>query len=314
MVAYRLALSEQALSEWNVRVPRRRRAPAYVERPRPMAGATVLLATRGGPEADGAVRIAACAEDALGARPAVFTARPDGADQQQGALIARTVRDVRRQLSEHAEGRRAWPLEVAAGPVPVAIADAARRRGASLVLTGLRHHSDADRLFREENVVQLLRRTSVPVLAVAPTSVGLPRVALLAIDFSAASLHAAAVACTLLAPNAEVVLAHVRPTVGGIAGVGPSIAARYERGVESALERLGRTLPLPPGGRFEVAQLEGDPAERLLERAMRIGADVVSVGVSTRPAPGGVAVGPVASTLLRSGACSVLAAPIGMDR
>jgi nucleotide-binding universal stress UspA family protein len=105
------------------------------------------------------------------------------------------------------------------------------------------------------------------------------------VDFTDTSLAAARWASVQLAPDAEIVLAHVTPTfvpppfLRGYLPSVPEADAEQEtalyRGLRGFADLVGRS-------RTRVEMLSGRPPEALAEIAQRVGADVICVGKSAK--------------------------------
>lgn len=303
------------------------RARRAAERPQPL-----LVATDGRAGATPAVRMAQRLAARTGAPVhalAVLEPIPtydtdassealDSVEQERAAGVYAAV---------HAQLRAAvgeeWPVQVTFGHTARAIAQVADERHARYVLTGLGRHGLGDRVFGTETALQLLRLGSRPVLAVAPEADGTLRRAVVAVDFGPSSVHAAALACSLLEPGGTLSLVHVKSRLELSQPTWEAWDAVYGTRVTELFQRLvaalrGGTLCDAAPGRRDVtigtAILVGDPAEEIVDYATRVGADLVAVGSHGAGFVERLLVGSVATEILRrtSGAlaaCSVLAAP-----
>jgi nucleotide-binding universal stress UspA family protein len=188
------------------------------------------------------------------------------------------------------------------------ILNALRIGGGDLLVTGLRPHDVAFRLFHDETVVDVLRRSNVPVLAAAPTLGGRPRRIVAAVDFSRASLEALSTALVLAAPGATVVLAHIEPPAADGGRDGGAFERIYRAGVESAFRPLEAALR-GAGCAAQSVIGRGDAASGLLAIAADHDAELITTGLhryphASRPMPGSVT-----AALVRAGRRSLLVAP-----
>ena len=154
-----------------------------------------------------------------------------------------------------------------------------------------------------------MRRAVGPVLAVAPSLVGAPRLVIVAVDFSRASLNAARIAMSAVADDATVLLVNVQPDLGLISNASEGYSAVYAQGVKPALARLRRELDAPTGATVESVILRGDPLTEILALARRTGADLIAAGARRQPAGEHMALGGITTGLVRDGRFSVLIAP-----
>jgi len=146
------------------------------------------------------------------------------------------------------------------------------------------------------------------VLAVSATARALPHVAVAAIDFSPASLHAARAARDLLARPGTLHLVHVRPTPGSVVAEVGGWDAVYGEGVRVELERLASELTLEDV--TIVPKLAtGQLVEALTSVARKVNAELIACGAHSLNAIDRRLIGSTPLELLRRGECSLLIAP-----
>jgi nucleotide-binding universal stress UspA family protein len=193
-------------------------------------------------------------------------------------------------------------------PAPV-IARIARERGAELILSGIEAHGAPGRAQTEDAALQVTRTSDVPVVAVPPDVALLPRRALVAMDFSEASVRAARAALLMLTGGGVLTLAHVAPDVDfremGKEGWGQI----YDQGVAGLLEQLAGELRVPGDVDVDTVVARGDTSARLLELAARGAFELVAAGSQTAPWVEWHLTGSVSTSLLRGARCTVLIAP-----
>ena len=271
----------------------------------------ILLATHGGPSADGAVRVA----DRLAARllvrldvlavvPPIFV--PEGAlgigdppepearsreDDARFAVIAQLGRCG-------VSSAREWAVDVVTGAVVPTIVDRARRLDTAVVVVGLGSHHVADRALGGETALRLAQEAVVPVLAVPPEADEAPRRAVAAIDFSPTSERAARTVARWLGAGGTLYLAHAMPAGG-------------EADAADRLADFARTLEVPDGVRVEQILLSGTPSRALLEFERRAHCDLLALGSHGRGALRRLVLGSVGSEVLRHSTRAVLAIPYG---
>ena len=284
----------------------------------------LLVASDGSDASGAAMRIAAQLAAARGVRAEVVTVLPNiplpvtsvhatipigASDAIEESRRQRRMQEIARQVQASAGARARWPVAMEVGEPAHAIAELAERRGASLVVTGLRAHGALERVLGEETALGVMRRATMPVLSVLPSLDALPRRAVLAVDFSRASLRAARAALDLLAPDARVLLVHVRPGEDQDDEVHEGYRVIYSHGVVGAFARLRRELRFPHGMRVETVFLQGEPAPELRSLVHRAEADLIAIGSHRHGMLERLRLGSVTAQLARRAPCSMLVTP-----
>ena len=224
-----------------------------------------------------------------------------------------------------AAGVERWPVRFRFGEASNTIAETARELDSTMIVVGLGRHLVRDRILGGEHALRVVRSADRPVLAVGPELRALPRTAVVAVDFSPASVRAARAALILLPENGRLVLVYVHPPLdlplaaetGGALGRRDieRFAAQWAGEAEIAAgERFARLRDelrpyMPPGVTIETRTREGAIVETVLAVADEVGAELVGAGTH---GPGLVErffVGSVASDLLRAAGRTVLIAP-----
>lgn len=297
--------------------------PSSQERTSPSAflAAPVLLATDGSEGADGAVAVAAKLVQQRRARVQVMTVVEPVPVSSVAGIIGLEERipredddpgEAQRRVVRHQLGRyqgTADLLDIAApsGAPAAAIAAAASIAEPALIILGLRRHSLLDRVFRDETTLKVMRRVSVPVLGVTPLAADLPKRAVVGVDFSLSSLHAAQGALSLLADGGTLYLVHVQPhrqDWDGHSGEDLLLGAALPAG----FARFRHLLHAPSRTRVEQVVLDGDSFGELDDFAARVGSQLVALGTIRRDeaTPRG---GRLREAFVRAACCSVLVGP-----
>lgn len=219
--------------------------------------------------------------------------------------------DLRAQLSAALDRPVDWPVRVALGTPANAIIREAERIHADFILLGLRHHNVVERVAMDETTEHVMRAANCPVLAVASTLGGLPRRALVAVDFSQASLDAARAADRLVGPAGTLVLAYVGPTTMSISDDGERVI--HELGVTSAFVwfrgELGRAAGAPVE-QITLARGTTEPvAEVLMNYADGARIDVIALGSRRHGRIERWMLGSVTTDIVRKGSRSMLVVP-----
>lgn len=283
----------------------------------------VLVATDGGPESLAALRVADAlarregrhvhilsvldpipafvpAGDALVAAPVELLD-----DERREAHLARIGALVRATLPVDS----AWDVEVLTGPVAQTIVRVARERDAALVALGLRRRGVVERIFRCDTLEEVIRLSTVPILAVVPGASELPRRAMAAIDFSRSSMRAARAALSVVDPGGVLSLVHVKPESRRRGQEGESWSTIYDQGVHNAFQRMRRELMVPPALELRPVEVSGDAVEELIRFAERAGVDLIAVGSHGHDFIERLLLGSVTTRLLRRTTCSMLITP-----
>lgn len=224
------------------------------------------------------------------------------------------AREERRLRAELEMDDGTTPLELAVGIAGECILEHARQHSAELIVVGLRHHTPPGRWLGNDTVGHVLAAQAFPVLAVLPALSARPRHVVVGIDFTSASLRAAALARRIVAPDGMIRLVHVREH---------DADARLERDrAEQALGRRGATAMLDalirdlhPTPELSISSVivGGDPAETLALFCERDGVDLLAVGSQRRGLRDRIRIGSVADALRHRAPCSMLLAPPSSD-
>ena len=231
-------------------------------------------------------------------------------DQQLGER-RESVHDRLRELGFGTSQREHPRVEVRYGDSAPSIAEVARELDARLIVLGIGPHSLRHRLLSSGTAWATGRRASCPTLAVADQSRELPRVVVVATDFSPESIHAARSALPLLADDAVVHLVHAwsRADAAFPSAALATLNERYVAALPERFVRLRRALGPLGGIAVEEHVLEGQPADLVLSLARATQADLIVAGTHGRGAVQRWLLGSTSSALLRGADCSVLLAP-----
>ena len=149
-----------------------------------------------------------------------------------------------------------------------------------------------------------------PVLVDARAADATPAsVAVVAVDFSPASLRAAKAVLPTLAPGARLIVVHVKKGAApGDENVGWWNDA-YERRCADRFAQFIRRLPARPDVTIESKFLRGDIVPTVVEYAAAQGATLIACGRLGHSLVERVFVGSVSSALIQHATCPVLVAP-----
>jgi nucleotide-binding universal stress UspA family protein len=217
---------------------------------------------------------------------------------------------IRRELTGADDDQDGVQVDVLDGPAARTVVEAARDCDARLIVVGTGRHEPIGRFIYGERALQIIAIADRPVLVVPRQAVAEPPcVAVIAVDFSQASLRAAHAVLPMLAPGGRLVVVHVKPgmtsneeTVGWWNDV-------YERDCADHFAQFLRQLPKTPGVTFDSKFLRGDIVPTLLDYAAAQGAKLIACGRLGHSLVERVSVGSVSSALVRHATCPVLVAP-----
>ena len=201
-----------------------------------------------------------------------------------------------------------WQVDVTVGDPAECIAQKAEQLDAGLILVGLGRHRFIDRMLGGETALRLIRRSRIPVLAVAPGLEALPRTVVVAMNFSQASVASARLAARVVGDGGRLFLVHVIPP-NSAADPDRSWTVLHEARVIQRLARLGKQIREESDASVETRVLRGTPARRVPDFARELGADMITVGPHGHDFFARLVVGDVSGRMLRTSGCSVLAYP-----
>ena len=298
---------------WDASDQRPRATATTWLRPPPLG--SIVVATDGGDESDGALLAGAFLAARMGAATAVVSVcetarwglrngRADVAAAIARARQARTVR-VERQLRRTVGTAATWHAEVRAGALGPEIAAFAASRDAGLVVIGRRTHPSIDRVIGREHGFRILRASRAPVFAATSGIAGVPREVVVAVNFGPGAARAARLASRLVAAGGTLHVVHVMPH-------SRRRRARADTPIEfgrarTRLRALCDDLALANNARVRPVLLAGDPVSEVLAFARLHSVDLLACGsVASSGGQHSMHVGSVASGLFRAAPCSVL--------
>jgi nucleotide-binding universal stress UspA family protein len=281
----------------------------------------LLLATDGSSSSDAAFPAAMLLAERLHAKVEVLSVvepvplLPDYPVSAPSAFFGESVNiePLRRRATEQTrslgDAAAGWNIDIESGNPVNVISREARELGARMIIIGLNHHDTLDRLLWGDTMLGLVRRSDVPVLAVAPTLKALPRRVVIAVDFSRASAASMRAALMLVDEPATIYLVHVK--------VGSELPLseielwdrEYDLALPEAFGQITAGLDIPLGVHVEQVTLRGNASKTLLEFAESVDADLLVAGSHGRGTIGRIVVGSVATHLLRGTSCSVMIIP-----
>ena len=234
-------------------------------------------------------------------------------DEEERRAVKRGIRAAY-ERTRHSGSR--VRVDVLEGSAPTTIADMAREHEARLVVIGKGTHGLLSHLVYGEQVMQIIRESQTPVLVVPPQlSLPIER-AMVAFDFSMASIRAAVTAHEMLGPGGRLTLVHVA-TPRRVTGKRSQWWLRsIERRTRETLGEFARALPPRTGVSVEVEKLHGNPVDVLTAYAQSHGTQLLACGWHEHALLERLFVESSTAELLHRAPCAVLVAPEprGSDR
>lgn len=218
------------------------------------------------------------------------------------------IEDLRMQLREvairdavgQAHERADWTRQVVIGRPAQKIAEVAERRAADLIIVGRTQRGVIDRMLGGETTLQVMRLSSVPVLVVAE-EMKKPSTVVAAVDFSPASLRAAATGLAMLNGSGTLYLVHVDEPVevfpDGFVLPDPDY---YPGQFLKLLRKTASDLNAPSGVVVESVVLSGRPTRAIVEFCDRVGVDLLVAGTHGLPRVARFLLGSVSTGLVRN--------------
>ena len=230
--------------------------------------------------------------------------QPALADEEHRQKLLETVRRVVADLP----GAEGWDKMAVTGTPSDEINRVAERLGATMVVIGLGRHRRLDRIFGSETAIDVMRHASVPVVAVPASTRSLPERALVAMDFTDASMAAATLSAQLVPQQGVLYVAHVCPFLGGPTEPGDLIDL-YRAGAQSKLDEVVGRIRGHADCAMETVLLEGEPADAILKFAKRQRCGLIGLGGHEQGLLDRILLGSIRTKVLRGATCSVLIAP-----
>jgi len=288
---------------------------------RPIARGPVVVTSRGDGSSDGALRVAMALANEAGCdirliavldlapivAPEFGTLMDVPDDDSERRRVLR--RAIAAQLRRVGVEPKTVAVDIRIGDPPTEIVRAARDARARLLVLGVSHHDLLDRVLGINTAVRVARAADVPVLVVPRSCTELPRSAIVAVDFSDASVLAARAAVDLFPRLDELLLAHVAPSVEPAIDTVARFEGRYLGDVERAFDRFRESVAVAPGTTVSRQVARGNPGRELLRIAAARGSELIVAGSHGHGALQRIFVGSVATVLLRESPVPVLILP-----
>jgi len=227
-------------------------------------------------------------------------------DDERVALAAQ----IRRELTPFGNTGLEPKVDVVDGPSARSVVDAAKKCGARVIVVGTGKHDAIGRYIYGERALQIVGIADRPVLVVPrDVTAGSVAVAVVAVDFSPASVRAARAVLPMLSYGGRLILVHVKSAVSLKEDTAGWWNDAYERRCADLFAQFQRQLPSIPGVTVETRFLRGEAVRTLLTYAASRNAGLIACGRLGHTLMERIFVGSVSSALVRQSTVPVLVAP-----
>jgi len=279
---------------------------------------TILVATDGREQSDGAIRAGALFAENGDAWHIVSVVPPlPPVSAELDLHISTEVRDasrderrrvVQEQLRRVMSQASKVDVDVRSGDAADIVSRVATESGAKLIVTGLGRHRLVDRLLADETTLHIIRSAQTPVLAVPPEFSRAPQTAIVGVDFSETSMRAAKLALQMVRGAATVYLANVAPRED-VLSLATKGGATYEARAMTKLQQLADELEPPELVHLQPVVRKGDSGTALLSYAADTQCELIAVGTRGLGLVSRLLVGSVATKVIRAATIAVLTVP-----
>jgi nucleotide-binding universal stress UspA family protein len=202
-----------------------------------------------------------------------------------------------------------WTHEVVLGRPAPELTRIAEHRGADVLVIGRSQHAVVDRVLGGETVLQIMRMSAIPVLAV-DSDLEIPRTVVAAVDFSPSSILAAKSVLQLMNGSGSLYLVFVEPPPvlvpqGVDAPKRTGIPTDLVSSFRGLIENLGHRGTI----RIETVVLNGRAASAVVQFAERVGSDLITTGSHGHGRLERFLLGSVSTGIVRNANCAVLVVP-----
>jgi len=230
--------------------------------------------------------------------------------QERRTERLQTVRNRLHALGAWFPWRAEPDVIIGYGDPSTSIVDMAQERRARAIIVGM--GPEHRRLpFPAGTALATVRKTHCPVLVVGHQATGLPKVVVVATDFSPASVHAAIEATQFIADGAVIHLVHVwnKLRTSYVTASFREIDATYERSLPERFERVRSAIGRAHRFVFSTIVRQGAPAQTLLDVAEECSADLIVAGRRGFGPIERLLIGSVSTSLVRGASASILIVP-----
>ena len=218
------------------------------------------------------------------------------------------AQQLRRELAQHGLDEDE-PVCVLSGASADSIVETARLRGAPIIVVGTGRHDGGGRT-NDDLAMHVVSIADRPVLVVPSDAMPMKMdVAVVAVDFSPASVRAAQAVLPLVSFGGRLILVHVRTSVSLNQVTAEWRDDVYTRRSAELLAEFRRQLRPTAGVTVETRFLRGEAAGTVAAFAAGCGAGLIACGRKRHSALERALTGGASSRLIRHAPCAVLVVP-----
>jgi nucleotide-binding universal stress UspA family protein len=227
-------------------------------------------------------------------------------DDEERRAVAQALRAA---YDRHGRTAARCRIDVCTGAAAPVIAEIAREHEARMIVVGKGTHGLLRHLLHGEHVMQIIRRSRSPVLVVPSDATAPIDRAMVAFDFSMASIRAAVTAHEMLGAGGRLVLVHVATPRGDAGKRSRWWLGSLERRTRETLREFARALPPRRGVTVETEKIHGDPVDVLTAYAATHSMQLLACGWHEHAVLERVFGESDTRELLHRAPCAVLVAP-----
>jgi nucleotide-binding universal stress UspA family protein len=279
---------------------------------------TLVAATDGREQSDGAIRAGAWLAETgaswriVSVAPPLPIVTPDIDLQIRADAIDVSLGNQRRLLQEQLARvlvhEPSAEIDVRYGDPADEVCRAAEEANASLIVAGLGRRRLIDRLLADETALRIIRSASMPVFAVPPDFTPAASAAIVGVDFSETSVHAARLAVGLVRDVSTIYLVNVAPRED-VLSLATGGREAYEAYAMPKLKQVAQDLHLPERVHLQPVIRHGDPAAALLKYASETRSELIAIGTRGLGLVSRLLLGSVATKVIRASSIAVLTVP-----
>jgi nucleotide-binding universal stress UspA family protein len=175
---------------------------------------------------------------------------------------------------------------------------------------GLNRHAAISRAIGNDTVREVIALGGIPVLAVRPQLMNLPKHVVVAVDFSRASIRAAHLARRLIEEHGSMHLLFIESVMlNGTSESTEGLRLIQTKGLATAFEQLISELEPTAGMTIDTVVRRGNPMEEIARYCEEIEPDLVAIGSQRRRFLDRLLLGSVARSIAGNGRWSILVTP-----
>jgi nucleotide-binding universal stress UspA family protein len=202
-----------------------------------------------------------------------------------------------------------WPFDIELGAAASCIVERANISHSAMIVMGLHRHSTAGRLLGNDTVREVIAIGGIPVIAARTPLAALPKSVVVAVDFSRASLHAAALVRQLMDEAGTMHLVFIKRPSQDKSESAEGRRLIETHGVTAAFNQLSTALR--PGKSMTITSIcrQGNTITELKRLCAELQPDLLAIGSQRHSLWERLRLGSIASAMLQDSRWSMLITP-----